>query len=58
MVINPYLSADEAWQLLSEEDKKQGKDLEALLSYHEIAQSKKRQEDIYEKFDEAIDEMQ
>jgi len=37
MVINPYLSADEAWQLLSEEDKKQGKDLEALLSYHEIA---------------------
>ena len=51
-------TAEEAWNRLTEADKKKAKELEALLTLHRVIENKDRQEDLLDKLDEAISSLE
>ena len=51
-------TAEEAWEKLSDKQKMDGKELEALMTYHSLTQSKQTQMEIREKLQVAIDKLE
>ena len=51
-------TAEEAWNRLTEADKKKAKELEALLTLHRVIENKDRQEALLYKLDEAISSLE
>lgn len=51
-------TATEAWEKLTDEQKEDGEELEALMTFHSLTQAKQEQADIREQLADAIDQLE